>query len=567
MLLLTSILSMSMATLILQASSAAIVPATALDHWHHAQSWQKYAAISIVAQMEGDVQRVIGHTTKHSSNPLFVQDTPQESRIDNGYPNVVPPSSDGRDAAWQLWYGTCGVANQAILYANSTDGLMWQKPSLGRVTFGPKGNGSKQNNIVMIGPGTGVFRDEHAADPSQRYVAFGTFCTETDKPCSLCNQRMADCVEQHKVNSNLAISADGLLWTNATNLSWPFPHAYDCHNNIFRDYKTNRWIATTRTEIDFYPQNEDSERSGRQISMAATPGAALLMATGGATFDTRKPPNVTLPMTGALQLYSQVTWRWHNTFLGLVMVIDGQADPSYKKFGAGKVHCRLAFANQPLSEGVSCKRVGPNCTAAKPEKCFSQCTGHGGRPPLDSPPDGWNWVDAGGLNGTDFIEHGALGAFAQDPANAFDSHIIFAAMQPTTVGDKERVYYMGGNGPHSGARNSSFALATLRKDGYAALSGSGTVTTVPILCSGKHLTVTVDFDEAAPSSAMSLQVGVKSSAALGVTSAIPISANATDVAVRFKNGADFSKFVNKMVTIEMRLQSARVYTIGWTQTQ
>lgn len=28
---------------------------------------------------------------------------------------------------------------------------------------------------------------------------------------------------------------------------------------------------------------------------------------------------------------------------------------------------------------------------------------------------------------------------------------------------------MGGNGPHSGARNSSFGLATLRRDGYAAV--------------------------------------------------------------------------------------------------
>ena len=221
------------------------------------------------------------------------------------------------------------------------------------------------------------------------------------------------------------------------------PRTDDCHNNIFRDYVTDRWIATTRTEIDFYPQNEGGERSGRQISMAATPGAALLKpATGAATFDTRKPPNVTLPMTGALQLYSQVTWRWHNTFLGIVMVIDGQADPSYKTFGKGKVHCRLAFANQPLEPGVVCKRVGPNCTDAKPEKCFSQCSGHDGVPALDAPPGGWSWVDAGGLNGSDFIELGPVGSSPQDPANAFDSHICFAAMQPTTVGDRERVYYV-----------------------------------------------------------------------------------------------------------------------------
>ena len=33
---------------------------------------------------------------------------------------------------------------------------------------------------------------------------------------------------------------------------------------------------------------------------------------------------------------------------------------------------------------------------------------------------------------------------------------------------------MGGNGPHSGARNSSFGLATLRRDGYAAVRASAT---------------------------------------------------------------------------------------------
>ena len=112
-----------------------------------------------------------------------------------------------------------------------------------------------------------------------------------------------------------------------------------------------------------------------------------------------------------------------------------------------------------------CKRVGPNCTDAKPEKCFSQCSGHDGVPALDAPPGGWSWVDAGGLNGTDFIELGPVGSSPQDPANAFDSHskivilsrfvavrlanpksitisVCFAAMQPTTVGDRERVYYM-----------------------------------------------------------------------------------------------------------------------------
>ena len=44
----------------------------------------------------------------------------------------------------------------------------------------------------------------------------------------------------------------------------------------------------------------------------------------------------------------------------------------------------------------------------------------------------------------------------------------------------------GGNGPHSGIRNSSFALATMRTDGFAGLKGSGTVRTQPLLCTGEH---------------------------------------------------------------------------------
>jgi len=54
---------------------------------------------------------------------------------------------------------------------------------------------------------------------------------------------------------------------------------------------------------------------------------------------------------------------------------------------------------------------------------------------------------------------------------------------------------MGGNGPHSGARNSSFALATLRADGYAALRGSGAFLTTRLTVAGPMLTATVDFDE------------------------------------------------------------------------
>ena len=55
-----------------------------------------------------------------------------------------------------------------------------------------------------------------------------------------------------------------------------------------------------------------------------------------------------------------------------------------------------------------------------------------------------------------------------------------------------RVYYMGGNGPHNGARNTSLGMSTLRMDGFAGLKGSGTVTTKPILVTGPVLRLTAD---------------------------------------------------------------------------
>ena len=60
---------------------------------------------------------------------------------------------------------------------------------------------------------------------------------------------------------------------------------------------------------------------------------------------------------------------------------------------------------------------------------------------------------------------------------------------------------MGSNGPHSWRRNSSFALAMLRPDGFVGASSTGaangtstvqTVQTVPLLVTGRTLIVTAD---------------------------------------------------------------------------
>ena len=100
----------------------------------------KFAAWSIVATTNGTVRTAIGAVTKHHSNPLLVQDQPWELRLDNSYPNIVHNPADPL-GAYRMWYGGfiagkkfetsqgSGRVN-AWHYANSSDGIHWQKPPL-----------------------------------------------------------------------------------------------------------------------------------------------------------------------------------------------------------------------------------------------------------------------------------------------------------------------------------------------------------------------------------------------------------------------------------------------------
>eukprot|EP01047_Picozoa_sp_COSAG01_P043317 COSAG01_NODE_3839_length_5646_cov_8.715934_4_plen_227_part_00 len=118
-------------------------------------------------------------------------------------------------------------------------------------------------------------------------------------------------------------------------------------------------------------------------------------------------------MTLRRRYYTAVTFPWAGLYLQMVMVYDAVSAPTEQK-----MHCRLLFS-QDLQA--------------------------------------WHPVEPT----QDFLPLGA--------PRAFDSHIIFAASGVHRFGGQERVYYMGGNGPHYGVRNSSFALTTFRADGFAGV--------------------------------------------------------------------------------------------------
>ncbi|MBS5606937.1 MAG: hypothetical protein KHX84_21635, partial [Enterocloster asparagiformis] len=130
-----------------------------------------------------NIRMEVARPVKDSAhNPLFTQDQPWEVRIDNGYPNVL---YDEEARIYRCYY-TLFIEDEdsrladlqergrrdyiprpdrapGLAYAQSRDGIHWEKPSLGRV----KWHGSTENNLIFAyAHGTGVMIDERDPDKS-----------------------------------------------------------------------------------------------------------------------------------------------------------------------------------------------------------------------------------------------------------------------------------------------------------------------------------------------------------------------------------------------------------------
>jgi hypothetical protein len=182
-------------------------------------------------------------------------------------------------------------------------------------------------------------------------------------------------------------------------------------------------------------------------------------------------------------------------------------------------------------------------------------------------------VDPGGITGRDFIPLNFTVPPGQhenenENENAFDSHLCFAA-PPVHTPQGERLYYMGSNGPHSAPasdppRNASLGLAHLRTDGFAGISGTGTLTTVPLHVAGPILTLTIDLLATGGSVAVGAFVGSQPVAGLSLADCVQLSSNTTNGEVRFKTGANFGHLVGETVTLKFEITKAILYTTGWT---
>lgn len=126
----------------------------------------------LIGETKGDVRRQL---IKPEPKEVVFETGEQWEGNTSGYYTVFQDGDLYRMIyrGWQHDEKMKAAHKEVTCYAESKDGIHWEKPNLGLFGW----NGSKENNIVWLGPGTHnftAFQDDNPETPAQsKYKAFG----------------------------------------------------------------------------------------------------------------------------------------------------------------------------------------------------------------------------------------------------------------------------------------------------------------------------------------------------------------------------------------------------------
>ncbi len=134
-------------------------------------SWQLFIDDYLIASKKNVVRRY-HQFRKHPGNPLIIVDRPWEKWVVSVC--TVLPGEDG--TGFKMYYYCWSEPtppkkrwNSFMCYAESKDGLKWEKPNLGQREW--RGDGTKNNNILSA-PGHVMFTPWEK-EPQKRYQGAG----------------------------------------------------------------------------------------------------------------------------------------------------------------------------------------------------------------------------------------------------------------------------------------------------------------------------------------------------------------------------------------------------------
>ena len=206
------------------------------NNLHLDTRWQLLVDDRFIESAQGISQRM--NAPVQYPEPVLIADRPWEAAGISGY-NTVMREADGR---FRMWYGAAmktGLPQEGAIrlcYAESPDGVHWEKPELGLVPF----RGSRANNIVappderQSQQGATVYRDEQAP-ADERYKLWTKF-RPTDAECAA--GVLPGLYAMH--------SPDGIRWSLYSGQPNPPAQACDTQNMFFHDDRIGAYVGYTR---------------------------------------------------------------------------------------------------------------------------------------------------------------------------------------------------------------------------------------------------------------------------------------------------------------------------------
>ena len=252
----------------------------------------------------------VGTVAKHPSNPLFIEDRPWEQRFDNLYGNIIFEPDQG---LYKCWYSPFIVAHSAknmsveerldvpyeghehqemgVCYAESADGISWQKPDLGLVDY----DGSKHNNLVMRSVhGAGVVKDDLDSDSRRRYKSIFQ-------------------------GLSVSFSPDGIDWSSPQKINCELNG--DTHNNVIWVANLNKYVCFTR---DWTKTDRKIEGAESKVNHSWSRKVARIESKDFAHWSSSQ--TVIEGESWELQPYSMTVFEYAGIYLGLLAIHDQVAD-------------------------------------------------------------------------------------------------------------------------------------------------------------------------------------------------------------------------------------------------
>lgn len=472
------------------------------------------------------------HAPYQTGEKLIVADQPWEKACIIGGASSVLREEGPKGIRTRLWYDVFDIAEQgvpgkgfrAIGYAESADGIHFEKPILGLVEL----KGSMSNNLVMptdasrtaVGGGS-VSRDENPnCPPDQRYKSWSKFYST---PGSL------------KGDNRIWHSPDGFRWKIASVAPTGLRKA-DTQPSWLWDSRIGRYLGYSREWVDLgrrqrvrmvgYNESDDMLKWD-SFELALKPDeqdgvvAPVVRVLGGAqAVEGKDTTEDVSPASSAMDFYAPGIFKYReapNLYFAMLS----------------------AFYHWQNEGGVSFPDTGDVQLA------FSR-------------------------DGRNFQRLGARQPFLRlGPEGTFWSKYVWPLVQPVRMGNELWIYYQGTNQDHSlrldkkaSQPETAISRAILRLDGFvsvdAAYSG-GWLTTPPLVHNGSRLELNLDTSAGGTAQVEVRDIAGKSIAGYRLADADAMNGNSVSMNVSWKGKSDVSSFAGKPFRLHFKLKNCRLY--------